>query len=181
MVVGRLLNAAGAGVPGAEVCVATRVLVNGVAERIVATPSTGASGRFAVRIPRGPSRKIRVAHWPSEAGAVERFRALRVRARPRLKLQPGGVLENGERVRFRVSLPGPRAKGAHVALKVRANGRWLPLRRGTANSHGVWHGSYRFRATTGRETYRFRAFVPKQRGYPYAAGRSNTKRQTVVG
>jgi hypothetical protein len=181
VVVGRLLDSANHPVPGAEVCIATRAHIPGVRERIVATPTTGPAGRFAVRLPAGPNRQLRVAHWPSAAGAVERFGALRVRTRPRLKLLPGGVLHNGERVRFRVRLPGPRAAGRHIALKVRANGRWLPLRRGATNRHGVWTGSYRFRATTGRETYRFRAFAPKQRGYPFQRGRSKIKRQTVVG
>ena len=178
---GRLLDSAGDGVAGAEVCVGTRTDVAGAPERIVGTPTTGPSGRFALRIPRGPNRMVRVAHWPSPSVAAESFRSLRVRARPRLTLQPGGVLENGERVRFRAELPGPRAAGRHVALKVRANGRWLPLRRGGTNKHGVWTGAYRFQATTGRQTYRFAAFAPKQRGYPYQAGRSKTRRQTVVG
>jgi hypothetical protein len=181
VVVGRLLDSAQHPVAGAEVCLGTHTPIPGVRERIVATPTTGPAGRFKVRLPAGPNRQLRVAHWPSTAGAVETFRALRVRTRARLKLLPGGVLHNGERVRFRVRIPGPRARGRHVALKVRANGRWLPLRRGATNRHGVWTGSYRFRATTGRQTYKFRAFVPKQRGYPYQAGRSKTKRQTVVG
>jgi len=179
--VGRLLNSGGDGVAGAEVCVGARTDLGGVPEQVVGTPTTDASGRFSLRMPRGPNRTVRVAHWPSPSVAAETFSSIRVRARPRLALQPGGVLENGERVRFRVELPGPRAAGRHVALKVRANGRWLPLRRGGTNKHGVWTGGYRFRATTGLQTYRFAAFAPKQRGYPYQAGRSKTRSQTVVG
>lgn len=181
VVVGRLLSSSQQPVAGAEVCVATRTAAPGAAERIAATPTTGPAGRFRVRLPAGPNRRLRVAHWPSAAAAVERFGALRVRTRPRLRLLPGGTLRNGERVRFRVRLPGPRAAKRHLALKVRANSRWLPLRRGKTNRRGVWTGGYRFRATSGRETYRFRAFVPKQRGYPYQAGRSKTRSQTVVG
>jgi len=181
LLMGRLLDSASRGVAGAEICAAARTELRGVPEQIVATPTTDQSGRFSVRMPAGPNRRLRVAYWPTAATVVERSRSLRVRARPRLKLLPGGVLRNGDRVRFRVNLPGPRAAKRQIALKVRANGRWLPLRRGGTNRHGVWTGSYRFRATTGQQTYRFRAFVPKQRGYPYVAGRSKTKRQTVVG
>jgi hypothetical protein len=178
---GRLFDAAGAPVAGAEVCVATRTQLRGVPEQVIATPSTNASGRFAMRVPAGPNRRLRVAFWPDATRAVERFRRLRVRAHPRLALLPGGTLHNGERVHFRIRLPAPRAAGRQVDLKVWANGRWLPLRRGRTNGNGIWTPSYRFRATTGRQTYRFRAFVRKQGGYPYEAGRSGTKRQTVVG
>ena len=178
---GRLLDSGGAPVANAEVCVAARTQIPGVPEQVLATPSTDASGRFSMRIPAGPNRRLRVAFWPDATAAVERFRTLRVRARPRLTLRPGGTLHNGDRVRFRVRLPGPRAAGSQVDLKVRANGRWLPLRRGRTNGNGIWTSGYRFRATTGRQTYRFRAFVRKQGGYPYEAGRSGTKRQTVVG
>jgi hypothetical protein len=181
LLVGRVLDSSGRGVLGAEVCVAARIGVAGVPERILATPMTGPGGRFKVRIPPGPTRRLRAAHWASTTTVAEDFRTLRVRARPRLTLAPGGVLRNGERVRFRVELPGPRAAGRHIALKVRANGRWLPLRRGRTNRRGVWTGGYRFRATSGRQTYKFSAFAPKQRGYPYATGRSKSKRQTVLG
>ncbi len=178
---GRLLDSANGPVAGAEVCVATRTQLPGVPEHVVATPNTDASGRFSVTVPAGPNRRLRVAYWPDVLAAVERFRTLHVRARPRLTLLPGGLLHNGERVRFRVRLPGPRASGRQIDLKVRANGGWLPLRRGRTNEKGIWTSGYRFRATTGRQTYRFRAFVPRQRRYPYEAGQSKTRRQTVVG
>ena len=55
-------------------------------------------------------------------------------------------------------------------------GRERPDRRGRRLP-----GSYRFHATTERRTYRFRALVPRQAGYPYARGTSRTKRKVVRG
>ena len=180
-VVGRVLDAGGAPLPGAQVCVATRPLRRGSSEGWMATPRTGPDGTFSVRIPAGPSREVRVAHWPGAEGALEAFLTLNSRAVPRLSLRPQRTLRNGERVRFRVSLPGPSAAGRRVEVQARAGGRWLRVGRGRTNHRGGWRGHYRFRSTTGRRTYAFRALVPRQQGYPYEGGPSRIARKTVVG
>jgi hypothetical protein len=178
---GRLLAGSGAPLARAEVCVATRVRVGAAAERVVATPTTGGGGRFAVRLPRGPNREVRVAYWPSSTQVVERYAELRVRSRPRLRLRPRRTLHNGQRVRFRATLPGPARERRRVTLMVRSAGRWLPLKRGRTNRHGRWRSAYRFRSTTGERTYRFRVVVPRQAGYPYLTGRSPVRRVRVSG
>jgi hypothetical protein len=178
---GRLLDAAGAAIPGATVCVAQRLPLDGRAETVLATPATDAAGRFSAPLPPGASREVRVAYWPSTEAALEDMLALRVAADPALRLRPRGTLRNGERLRFAVRLPGPAAGGRSVSLQVRSNGRWLRLRHGRTGGRGVWRSSYRFHATTGRRTYRFRAVVPRQDGYPYAAGASPVREKTVVG
>jgi hypothetical protein len=181
VVVGRLVGPSGAGVAGARACLATRVRLPGVPERVIATPVTDSTGRFRATVPAGPSREVRVAHWPDEEGALERMLRLDARARPRLRLRPRGALRNGERVRFRVELPAPVNARREVHVEVRANGRWLDLRDGRTGRTGVYRSRYRFRATTGRRSYRFRASVPQQPGYPYEAGRSAIRRKTVTG
>jgi hypothetical protein len=178
---GRLVGRYGGGVPRARVCIAARTSLPGARERIVATPFTGEEGRFRASIPPGPSRQVRVAHWPGAARAVERYLDLDVPARPGLSIRPHHPVENGQRVRFRVRLPGPRSGGRRVRVQARAGRRWIDLRSGLTGAHGTFRAAYRFRATTGRRTYRFRAVVPKQRGYPYEAGRSKVRRVTVVG
>lgn len=178
---GRVVDSAGSPVGGARTCVATTVALPGAAERVVSTPTTGADGRFSTKLPDGPSREIRVAYWPHPDRALERFARLDVPVRPRLALRPRRGLRNGERVGFRVRLPGPRAGQRAVAIQVRANGRWLDLRTGRTDGRGRYASGYRFRSTTGEQTYRFRALVPKQRGYPYERGRSKSRRVTVVG
>jgi hypothetical protein len=178
---GRLTRADGGGVSGTAVCVATRVRLPGTAERVVATPRTGPGGRFRARLPRGPSRELRVAYWRDRDHVTERYIRLRSRVRPRLRLHPKGTLHNGDSIRFEVGLPAPAAAGRRVALKVRDDGHWLVLRGGRTDSHGRWGASYRFHDTAGVRRYRFRAYVPKQAGYPYRAGRSQVRRARVVG
>jgi hypothetical protein len=178
---GRLLDDDGAGVAGAEVCVATRAKLAGATERVVATPRTGPDGRFSVRLGAGASREVRVAHWPDEVTVTERYLQLTVQARPGLRLRPRRTLHNGERLRFAVRLHGPAAAGRRVHLKARGGGRWFHVRSGRTNSSGLLRTRYRFRATTGERTYRFRAFVPRQEGYPFAGGRSAVRRAHVQG
>ena len=180
-VTGRLVSSAGQGVSGASVCIATRVRMSGATEQVVATPTTGRDGRFRVRLPNGASREVRVAHWASASSAIERYLDLRVRSRPRLSVLPHHQVHNGDRVRFAVSLPGPAHGARRARIQARAGGRWLNLRTGRSSPAGVYRSRYRFHATTGRRTYRFRATVPKQRGYPYESGRSRVKRVTVTG
>lgn len=181
-VAGRVVDAVGEPVAGARVCVASTDRLADAAERVVAAPTSGPDGRFAVRLPAGPSRQVRVAHWSNEKTVLERSLALRVRARPRLRLRPRRTLRNGERLRFRVRLAGPASGGREVAVEARAGvGRWVPVTSGRTAAGGSWRGSYRFRSTTGRRRYAFRAVVKGQPGYPYRAGRSRVRRATVVG
>jgi hypothetical protein len=176
---GALTGADGRPVARARVCVTSRV--RGRAERLVATPTTDRRGRFRVQLHRGPTRAIRLAYWGGPDRPLERFLRLRVPARPRLALRPRGTLRNGQRLRFRVALPGPANARRLVKVQARAGRRWVPVSTGRTSRHGFYRAAYRFHATTGTRTYRFRALVPAQRGYPYAAGASRTKRKTVTG
>jgi 5-hydroxyisourate hydrolase-like protein (transthyretin family) len=180
-VTGRLLDAGGEAVSGAEVCVATRVELPEFAEQVVATPETDHDGRFEARIPAGPNREIRVAHWPDSAHVDERYLDIGVRARPRLILHPEGTLHNGQSLHFAVRLPGPVPGDHRVHLKVNDGDRWLLVDTGRTNNRGRWRTSYRFHATSGTHTYRFRTVVPHQPGYPYAAGRSRVRAARVSG
>ncbi|TMK73483.1 MAG: hypothetical protein E6G48_05280 [Actinobacteria bacterium] len=166
---------------GNRAIVAGRVLDGGGRRLSGVAPLTDAEGRFRARIPSGPSREVRVAYWPSTAGALERYLHLDIPARPHLRLSPGHPVHNGDRVRFRTRLPGPAQAWRRVRIQVRVGGRWLELRHGRTGKQGTYRARYRFHATTGRRTYGFRAVVPKQRGYPYEAGRSHVERVTVIG
>lgn len=178
---GRLRSSTGAPVAGATVCVAARVELADAPERIVATPTTGRDGRFSAKLPRGPSRRLRVAYWPGTEGAVERHLRIRVRARPRLRLRPRHPIRNEHRLRFQVRLPGPAAAKRRVRIQAHGGKRWIDLRTGRTGSRGVYRADYRFHATTERRKYAFRAIVPRQEGYPYRGGRSTIRRATVIG
>jgi hypothetical protein len=180
-VTGRLTGAGGGPVVGARVCVGARARGGEAAERILATPATNARGAFTARIPAGPSREIRVAHWPDSERALERHLTLRARAIPRLRVRPNRTLENGQRVRFTVRLPGPASAHRRVAIEARADGRWIRIAGGRTSHSGSWRARYRFHATTGTRRYAFRAVVPRQAGYPYEGGRSRIAHARVAG
>lgn len=178
---GRLTSATGGPVAGATVCIATRTSRPGASEFVVATPTTRSDGTFDARLPVGPSRHVRVAHWPDEERALERYLKLTARAVPRLRLRPRRTLANGERLHFRIALPGPAAAGRRVFIQARAGRRWIRIAGGRTGNDARWRGSYRFRSTTGRRRYAFRAVVRRQAGYPYAGGRSRVRQARVVG
>jgi len=180
-VAGRLLDASGNPVAGARVCVAEQALPRRAQERVLATATTGADGHYVVPISPGPARRLRIAYWPAERGAIQRFARIRFRARPRLVLRPRGRLRNGDRLRFGVRLPGPNSERRLVRIEALSHHRWVPVTGGRTGSGGVFRGSYRFHATRGSRTYRFRALVPHQAGYPYATGTSAVMRKRVRG
>ena len=178
---GILRGPGGDPVRDATACIAAQPGSPGLPERVIGTPRTGADGRFRARVPAGPSRDVRVAHWPDADRALEEHLTLRSRAIPRLRMKPRGPIRNGSRARFWISIPGPANERRRVAVEAKANGRWIRIAGGRTSRRGRWRGSYRFRATTSTRRYSFRAFVPRQRGYPYEAGRSRPRRITVTG
>ena len=181
-VVGVLADGGGAPVQAAEVCIATRVdTTDGPPERVIATPTTGSDGRFQARIPAGPSREVRVAHWVGAHEVVERFLELRSKAVPRFALRPPRGLTNGDNVRFDAVIPGPAQASRRVAIQARGTGKWIRIAGGRTDRGGRWSGKYRFRNTTGTRRYAFRAVVRRQPGYPYLPGRSKTRHATVTG
>jgi hypothetical protein len=177
---GQLTTDGGDAMGGARVCIASTPDVEGASERVLATPTTDARGHFDARLPARPNREVRIAYWADEQHVIERYLHIRVPASPRLRVRPCGTLHNGQRARFRVALRGPAAEHREISLRVRANGRWLRLRSGHTNARGRWSAAYRFHATTGERTYRFRAFAPNQPGYPYQAGHSAVRRVRVA-
>ncbi|MDQ2675323.1 MAG: hypothetical protein M3Y34_00810, partial [Actinomycetota bacterium] len=131
--------------------------------------------------PAGPSREVRVAHWRSPRQVAERFLELRSKAVPRLSLTPEQGLENGDTLRFAVSIPGPANANRRVAIQARGTGKWIRIEGGRTDRGGRWSGRYRFTSTTATRTYAFRAVIRRQPGYPYEPGRSKTRRVTVTG
>jgi hypothetical protein len=165
-------------IAGASICVFAEVEGNGAAQE--GSAGTDDAGRFRYSPPRGPSRRLRLV-FRHGGEQVERTLTLRVRARPRLKVGPRSRLRNGEVARFRGKLPGPGAAGRVVVLQAAVGGRWQAFESARSGPEGRFTARYRFRDTTGRRLYRFRAVVREQAGYPYLKGASPVRRVVVSG
>jgi hypothetical protein len=80
---------------------------------------------------------------------------------------------NGDTVTFSgriTTRPLIRRKGVYLQVVVR--GGWRTFDTTHADAQGRWQLRYRFTATRRPTAYRFRAFIPTDEGYPWAAGHS---------
>ena len=74
------------------------------------------------------------------------------------------------------------AVGKLVQLQAYSRGRWLTFATPRADGRtGRWFYRYRFTATRGTVRYRFRARIPQESGFPYAAGVSRPVSVLVKG
>jgi hypothetical protein len=180
-VVGELADNAGDPISGATICVEMHTQGTRRGLRPVATARTDAQGHFLYKVPPGPNRKVLLAyrHDSFQVGRAIRYYA---HARPTIELSAGRV-QRGGGVRIRGELPGRRAGGRVVVLQASAlqSKRWFTFQRATTNQEGVFHSRYRFDATTRTITYRIRALVPRQRGYPWESGHSEATLVEVRG
>jgi hypothetical protein len=79
-------------------------------------------------------------------------------------------------------LTGPvPAAGKLLEMQAHFRGRWRTFATLRTDRRGAWKFRYRFGATLGRVTYRFRAQLPSEGGYPFVAGRSRVAKVVVIG
>jgi hypothetical protein len=161
-------------VAGAPVRAYTRVLRRGSGWVPGRTATSGARGRFRIRIPPGASRAVRAVHLEGGAVRCSATRRLRVRAGVSLKLARN-VVRAGGRVRFSGRLRGGPARGGRlVIVQAFDGGRWRTFASARTGERGRWSTSYRFSSgASGR--FGFRALVRRQAGYPYASGVSRVR------
>ncbi len=162
---GRLLDTSGAPIAGGAVEVAVRDTGRSSNFVLAAPVVTDSAGRFSVRLPKGPSRIVRLRYGVSEVIAQI------VTAAPvRLKPTPTST-RNGRIVRFGGRVLGTTASGPLVELQAWADRKWIPFK--TARLvKGRFTARYRFTNTTSTTRYQFRAVVRAHPDLPYAAGRS---------
>ena len=167
---------------GAELRLISRVSRRGDGSKPVGAPvRAGADGRYSLRVPKGPSRSLRVG-W-RRAGepdfACSRTLSLRVRARVSLS-GPRAIPAALPRARFRGRLTGgyvPR-RGKLVLLQGRQPGRnWRTFRAVRTNRKGRFSTRYRFSGAPGR--FRVRARVPSEAVYPFGPASSRVVRVAV--
>jgi hypothetical protein len=180
-IAGRLVDPAGVGLPGVAVHVlATTPLAP---EQLIASVTTDAEGRFRYAAAGASSRTLRLV-FPGSATTLpaEARIALTVVASTQLNADHTR-LRNGQTVTFSgpvSTLPTPQG-GKLIELQVRLPGRWETFQTIRSNEGGQWQARYRFRRTGGVQYYRFRARLPAEGGYPFAAGVSRVVTVRVRG
>jgi hypothetical protein len=177
------LTVPGADAAGTTLQVWRRLDLAGAAWTPLGTVRTRRGGSFVYRVHSGPAETLRF-RYPGTAtirGATSDV-DLRVRAASTLRPSRRLVI-NGEYVTFRGRLKGGFVPpgGVLVALQVYTRGQWRTFAEPRAGVNGRWSYQYRFETVSGRASFRFRASVQRQFGYPFAAGGSRTVRVNVRG
>ncbi len=67
-----------------------------------------------------------------------------------------------------------------VYLQALVRGQWRTFGTTRADANGRWRLRYRFSATRRLITYRFRAVVPAEHGFPWSTGHSRVVRVLVA-
>jgi hypothetical protein len=174
-IVGRLTGASGAGIAGARIGAAWRIVGRGW----VARPGvrTGQDGRFVYVLPPGPSRDVRFTYFAfSDSRAVELSNVVRAEALAPLTIRADRRRVTGDRIVRLSGRVGARTGIPRGGLLVTLQGfqhgyGWRTFSTVRTDRRGRWSTSYRFRSTHGR--FGFRALVPRQGRFPFASSRSS--------
>ena len=180
---GRLLSAAGTPISGARVWRASAA-THGTWTIRSQPLTTSPTGRVSGRLPAHQgSRQVRLVYFPysdSSENVQSISRRLAVRASTTIQLDQAGY-RNGEAATFSGRITNrPLTRGKSVYLQVVVRGRWRTFGTTRADARGRWKLRYRFTATRQPTTYYFRAVVPSEHGYSWAAGHSRRVRVFVV-
>jgi hypothetical protein len=171
---GRLLDPEGQPISGATLEVLQQVAITGAPMRKIGLAHTARDGSFTTRIPKGPSRLIRLAYraFANEATyAFTRNIVQHVSTGLTLRVSPPQTAPHG-----RITLTG-RVLGGYlgplhpvVELLVKYLGAWRVFWTGRCKGNGAFKAHYKFLGGTG--LFPFRARVRASTGRPYTLGYS---------
>jgi hypothetical protein len=176
-IVGRLTGVGGAPIEGARIEVLARPDYAGAKAAAMASPLTGADGRFSVSVPAGVSSRTLRLQYSDELGSppvATRTLTLSVRAGVALAVAPR-TASVGSSIHFSGRLRGGPipAGGKLLVLEARSPGApWLEFDVIRSDSRGRFHASYRFKFP-GPAEYQFRVLCEAEADYPFATGASN--------
>jgi hypothetical protein len=145
-----------------------------------ASATADPNGYYTMRLPAGPTRRLNVRALAPGAGSLA-CKVARIGTRAGVTLKGTRRVRPGGRVRFRGRLKGRPvpARGKLVELQAFDGGRWRTFAQPRSRQDGRFRASYRLRRTFGPRTFRFRARVRRETGYPYELGYSRKIRVRV--
>ena len=171
---GRLALSAGQPFAGQTVTATSTVRRRGADAQPAGSAVTDRRGRFAIKVPAGPSRNYRLVFAGAGTGlgaargvsvrvpASSTIRASRKRLSGPARVRFSGHLRSrGQRI------PG---RGLLLVLQGREGGQWRTFEDTRTNRKGRWHVSYGFSGRPGR--YPIRVRIRRQSGYPFELGYS---------
>jgi hypothetical protein len=169
---GRLIDANGQPVSGAQVCIQGHTDLVGRAFHLIGTTTTNQNGGWSYKTNRGPSRIFRVGY---RYGAFETSTdlALRIRSRSTLHLSRHRTPIH-KKVYFSGEVPGPSCAGRVVFVSGTVPGakRRFLVRKATTDALCHFRVGYAFSPIPRTSRFVFWVNVPEQAGYPYRSGRS---------
>ena len=181
---GRLINADGNPISGAEVRLLTRDLRQGAGAVDRRGVRTRSDGSFRITVRARASRQLQFA-WRARANdarfAANGYLTLKARAAGSLRARPR-VVRVGRSVTLRGRLKGSRRGGVPVVLqgKLRGARRFTTFADTTSTRRGTFRARYRFRTAASRgRTFVFRARIRRAPGFPYETGATRTVRVRV--
>ena len=178
---GFLANADGQPIDGATIEALEKRPAGGVAPVGLAT--TGTNGKFHYVVKATQNRDLLFRYGGSRRiGSATTDFTLLVPADTSIRPDRQSLL-NGQQVRFSgrvITRPLP-AKGKLIEMQAHFRGRWRTFSTVRAGPGGRWRFPYRFGGTVGRVTYRFRARLPAEGGYPFISGNSRVVEVVVLG
>ena len=181
---GRLINADGNPIAGAELRLLTRDLRQGASAIDRRGIRTRSDGSFRVTVRAGASRQLQFA-WHARANdarfAANGYLTLQARAAGSLRVRPRAVRVGGS-VRLSGRLKGVRRAGVPVVLQGRLSGarRFQTFADITSSRRGTFRGRYTFRSAGSRgRVFVFRARIRRAPGFPYETGTTRTVRVRV--
>jgi hypothetical protein len=169
---GRLTNADGHPVSGATI-EALELQPDGTLLPL-GFATTGELGEFRYVVGATRNRGLRFRYSGSRRiGIASAEFRLSVPAASSVRVSRAHIF-NGQQVVFsgRVGTRPVPSAGKLLELQAYFRGRWRTFSTVRTTPQGAWHFPYRFGATVGRVSYRFRVLLPAEGGYPFVSGRS---------
>jgi hypothetical protein len=177
-VIGRLTDASGAPIAGAQLDVLATPRYLGATTASADAVRTDADGRFTLELPAGASSRTLLVEYSYQLGGAPvatKTLTLTVRAGVALSITPR-TTSVGHSIYFSGRLPGAPIPGGGKLLVLEARspgGAWLEFDVVRTDARGRYHASYRFKFP-GPAVYQFRVLCQAEADYPFATGSSRT-------